>query len=115
LREICALSRGFVYAVSVMGTTGERTDLAASAGRLAARVKAVTDLPVLIGFGVSTPAQAAEAGRAGDGAVIASALMRKVLDGAAPPELRAQVAAIRHAMTEVTAATSDAEIPGHRG
>ena len=114
LREICERSRGFVYAVSVMGTTGERTTLAPSAVRLAARVKAVTDRPVLIGFGISTPEQAAQAGRAGDGAIIASALMRRVLDGATPAELGAQVATIRDAM-EVPAATAHAEIPGHRG
>jgi tryptophan synthase alpha chain len=114
LREICARSRGFVYAVSVMGTTGERAALASSAAALAARVRAVTDRPVLIGFGVSTPAQAAEAGRAGDGAVVASALMRRVLDGATPADLRAEVAAMREAM-EVRAERPDAEVSGHRG
>jgi tryptophan synthase alpha chain len=114
LREICARSRGFVYAISVMGTTGERDTLAASAGDLARRVKAVTDRPVIIGFGVSTPAQAAEAGRAGDGAVVASALMRRVLDGATPADLRADVAALRKAM-EVPAAIAHAEVSGHRG
>ena len=98
LREICERSRGFIYAVSVMGTTGERTTLPASAAVLAARVKAVTDRPVLIGFGVSTPAQAAAAGRAGDGAIIGAALMRRVLDGATPADLRAEVAAMRDAM-----------------
>jgi tryptophan synthase alpha chain len=114
LREICARSRGFVYAVSVMGTTGERAALASSAASLAARVRAVTDRPVLIGFGVSTPAQAAEAGRAGDGAVVASALMRRVLDGATPADLRADVAAMREAM-EVDPASPDAQVSGHRG
>lgn len=116
LRQICARSRGFLYAVSVMGTTGERADLAASAATLAARVKAVTDLPVLIGFGVSTPAQAAEAGRAGDGAVIASALMRRVLDGASAGALGADVAAFRSALDPgVSSGPPHAEIPGHRG
>jgi tryptophan synthase alpha chain len=116
LREICSRSRGFLYAISVMGTTGERTTLAASAATLAARVKAVTDLPVLIGFGVSTPAQAAEAGRAGDGAVIASALMRRVLDGTTAGALAADVAAFRSALDlGVSPGTPHAEISGHRG
>jgi tryptophan synthase alpha chain len=116
LREICARSRGFVYAVSVMGTTGERATLARSAATLAARVRAVTDLPVLIGFGVSTPAQAVEAGRAGDGAVVASALMRRVLDGATVDELRADVVAFRTALDRgVSAGTPYAEVSGHRG
>ena len=114
LAEICARGRGFVYAISVMGTTGERDALADSAGELAQRVKAVTDRPVLIGFGVSTPAQAAEAGRVGDGAVVGAALMRRVLDGAAPADLRGDVAALRKAM-EVSAATAHAEVSGHRG
>jgi tryptophan synthase alpha chain len=115
LREICAKSRRFVYAISVMGTTGERDALAGSAATLARRVRAITDLPVLIGFGVSTPEQAAEAGRAGDGVVIASALMRKVLDGATPDQLGRDVVALRSALDrEVPAGTAHAEIPGDR-
>jgi tryptophan synthase alpha chain len=114
LREICERSRGFIYAISVMGTTGEQATLAASAGELAARVKAITSKPVLIGFGITTPAQAAAAGRAGDGVIVASALMRRVLGGATPAALGGQVAAMREAM-EVPAATANAEVPGHRG
>jgi len=118
LAEICARSRGFVYAVSVMGTTGERAALADSAAELAARVQAVSDRPVLIGFGVSGPAQAVQAGRAGDGVVIGAALMRRVLDGATPGDLGRDVAALRHALDahprEVPAGTAHAEVPGHR-
>lgn len=68
-------SSGFVYYVSITGVTGTRT---ASADELAAaipRIRAVTDLPVAIGFGVRSPAQAAGAVRAADGAVVASALL----------------------------------------
>jgi tryptophan synthase alpha chain len=122
LREICARSRGFVYAISVMDTTGERDTLAGSAAVLAARVKAAqveagTDLPVLIGFGVSTPAQAAEAGRAGDGAVVASALMRRVLGGATAHDLGRAVAALRAALDRGVSfgtPTPHTEIPGDR-
>jgi len=98
LAEIGARSRGFVYAVSLMGTTGERDTLDGAATRLATRVKAVTDLPVLIGFGVSTPAQAAAAAATADGVVVASALMRRVLDGATPDEVGRDVAALRAAL-----------------
>jgi tryptophan synthase alpha chain len=119
LARICARSRGFVYAVSVMGTTGERATLAGGATALAARVKAVSDRPVLIGFGVSSPAQAVQAGRAGDGVVIGAALMRRVLDGATPADLGTDVAALRAALDtasrEVPAGTAYAEVPGHRG
>ena len=68
-------SSGFVYYVSITGVTGTRT---ASADELAAaipHIRAVTDLPIAIGFGVRTPAQAAAAVRAADAAVVASALL----------------------------------------
>ncbi|MEV0901130.1 tryptophan synthase subunit alpha [Actinoplanes sp. NPDC049802] len=119
LAEIGARSRGFVYAVSLLGTTGERDELAATAAPLAARIKEVTSLPVLIGFGVSTPGQAAAAARAGDGVVVASALMRRVLDGAAPGDLFDDVAALRAAVDqadqEVPADRAYAEVSGDRG
>jgi tryptophan synthase alpha chain len=83
-------SSGFVYYVSIAGITGTRT---ASADELAAaipRIRAVTDLPIAIGFGVRTPAQAAEAVRAADGAVVASALIEtlagSLIDGAPGPD-----------------------------
>lgn len=98
LATICDRSRGFVYGVSVMGITGERTALAGSASLMAKRLKAVTDKPVLIGFGVSTPAQAVEACAEADGVVVASALMRRMLEGADPDEVGAAVAAFRTAI-----------------
>lgn len=99
LREICRRTRGFVYAVSTMGTTGERTRLDPAAATLAARLRtAPPHPPVLIGFGVSTPEQAAAAARAADGVIVASALMRRVLDGAGPSDLRHEVAALRRAL-----------------
>lgn len=118
LREIAAHSSRFIYAISRMGTTGERATLAEAAAPLAARIRAFTSLPVVIGFGISGPEQAAEAGRAGDGVVVASALMRRVLDlGATPEDLRHEVAALRAALDalEVSAdRTAYAEVSGHR-
>ncbi|XVV09420.1 tryptophan synthase subunit alpha [Actinoplanes sp. CA-131856] len=113
LAEIAGLGDSYIYAVSVMGTTGERASFGDSAGRLAARVKAVTDRPVLIGFGVSSPEQAAEAGRAGDGVVVASALMRRVLDGATAAELRETVASLAAALEDSTDYAT-AEVSGDR-
>jgi tryptophan synthase alpha chain len=98
LAEIGRRSQGFVYAVSVMGTTGERDRLSPSAAILAARVKQVTDLPVLLGFGISTPAQAAEAAAVADGVVVGAAVMRRVLGGAGPAETGAFVASLRAAL-----------------
>ena len=98
LVRICERSRGFVYGVSVMGTTGERQSLADSAAVMAKRLKAVTDKPVLLGFGVSTPAQAVDAASEADGVVVASALMRRLLDGAGPDDVGALVADLRAAL-----------------
>ncbi|MFC6879646.1 MULTISPECIES: tryptophan synthase subunit alpha [Actinomadura] len=100
LAEIADRSRGFVYAVSLMGTTGERTDLAESAAKLSLAIKAVTDRPTLLGFGVSTPAHAVEAARWADGVVIASALMCRALDGVPPEGLAPDVAAVRRALDD---------------
>ena len=94
-REICDRSRGFVYAISAMGTTGERAEVAASAEALVRSLKAHTEQPVLVGFGVSTAAQAQEIGRWADGVVVASALMRKVLDGASVEQIGGDVARLR--------------------
>ena len=98
LPRICARSRGFVYGVGLMGITGMRAELAASATRTAARLKAVTDRPVLVGVGVSTPAQAAEVCEVADGAVVGSAIVARMLEGAGPEGVAALVADFRSAL-----------------
>jgi tryptophan synthase alpha chain len=98
LAEIAGRASGYLYAISVMGTTGERTTVADSVDVLARRVKAVSDLPVLAGFGISGPEQAAAACRVADGVVVGSALMRRILDGATPGELAVDIAAMRSAL-----------------
>jgi tryptophan synthase alpha chain len=80
LARIGAQARGFVYAVSVTGTTGEREAVDSTA--LLARVKAHTGVPVALGFGISTPAHAAAAAAAGaDGVIVGSRLVRAAADG----------------------------------
>ena len=98
MAELCRKSRGFVYGVNVMGVTGERGALAESAAVLAKRLKDMTDKPVLMGFGVSTPEQAVEAASAADGVIVASALMRTLLDGGSVDQVGDQVAAMRAAL-----------------
>lgn len=98
LAELCRHTRGFVYGVNLMGVTGERSSVAASAGVLAKRLKAVTDKPVVMGFGISTPEQAVAAAAEADGVVVASALMRLLLDGAGPDVIGDAVRAIRRAL-----------------
>lgn len=68
-------SSGFVYYVSITGITGTRTASGAELAQAVPRIRRVTDLPVAIGFGVRSPAQAAEAVRSADAAVVASALI----------------------------------------
>ena len=86
----------------------------ASSGQLAKRLKAVTDLPVVMGFGVSTPAQAAEIAADADGVVVASAIMRQVLDGASPESAGAFVGELRTALDGVAAPMSVAVPPVSR-
>lgn len=98
LVTICAGSRGFVYGVGMMGVTGERSELARSALLMARRLKAVTDKPVLIGVGVSSPGQAVEVCEHADGVIVGSALVRRLLEGAGPDEAGAFVAELRAAL-----------------
>jgi tryptophan synthase alpha chain len=98
LAELCRRSRGFVYGVNLMGVTGERRSLAESAGVLAKRLKAATTLPVVMGFGISTVEQAVSAAAPADGVVVASALMRRILEGDGPDAVGRQVAMLRAAL-----------------
>jgi tryptophan synthase alpha chain len=95
LARICERSRGWVYGVGLLGVTGERAELARSALEIARRLKALTDKPVLVGIGVSTPDQAAEVARVADGVVVGSALVRRLLDGGGPEGAGAFVAELR--------------------
>lgn len=99
--KICARSRGFVYAVGLMGVTGERAQLAESATAVARNLRGVTDLPVCVGIGVSTPEQAATVCAEADGVVVGSALVRRLLDGGGPDAAAAFVSEIRGAIDKV--------------
>ncbi len=98
LAVICEHSHGFVYGVNLMGVTGERDSLSTSSSVLAKRLKAATEKPVLMGFGITSPAQAVAAAEHADGVVVASALMRAALDGASAGEVGELVGAIRAAL-----------------
>jgi tryptophan synthase alpha chain len=80
---IAARSRGFIYSVGLLGVTGERATLAATATALAARIKAITDVPVLVGVGVSDALQAREATRVADGVVQGASVVRRLIEGGA--------------------------------
>lgn len=77
LAAIGARARGFVYTVSLMGTTGERPALSQTFAPLVERARRFTTVPVAVGFGIGTPEQAVEAADAGaDGVIIGSRLVR---------------------------------------
>lgn len=95
-----AACRGFVYATAVMGVTGARESTSDLAGPLVARTRAVTDLPIGVGLGVSTGDQAAEVASYADGVIVGSAFVRTLLGAA---DRAAGLAALR-ALTEELAA-----------
>ena len=76
LKKVAEASRGFVYAISRTGVTGERQALSEDARPLVERMRALTDVPVALGFGLSTPEQVREAAAVADGVVVGSALVR---------------------------------------
>jgi tryptophan synthase alpha chain len=76
LRRVAEASRGFVYAISRTGVTGERQALSDEARPLVERLRGLTEVPVALGFGLSTPEQVAEAASVADAVVVGSALVR---------------------------------------
>ena len=101
VEAIARRTRGFLYVMSVMATTGNPHE-SADAGRwaVAARARRHSARPVLIGFGIDTPDRAAAAARHADGVIVASALMRRVLDGASSASIGRDVAALRTALDQ---------------
>ena len=75
--RVAARASGFIYAVSRAGVTGARTNVSAEAEKLVARVRQFSDLPVAVGFGISTPEQAAAVARGAGGVVVGSAIVRR--------------------------------------
>ncbi|MFZ9483792.1 MAG: tryptophan synthase subunit alpha [Ilumatobacteraceae bacterium] len=100
LPRVCARARGFVYSVGLLGVTGERDRLAGTAVSLATRLKAVTDVPVLVGVGVSNAAQAAEAVQVADGVVQGASVVRRLVEGGAEA-VAEYVAEVRSAIDAV--------------
>jgi tryptophan synthase alpha chain len=85
LREIGGRARGFLYTVSLTGTTGERSGPQAGLSEIVARAGAATDVPVAVGFGIGTPEQAAGAAAAGaDGVIVGTRLVRAAAEAERP-------------------------------
>jgi tryptophan synthase alpha chain len=94
VEAITRLCRGFVYAVSLMGITGERQTVNSAAAGVVARIREHTTLPAAVGVGVSTGAQAHELASFADGVIVGTAYVRRLAQAATPTDAIASVRAL---------------------
>ena len=92
IARAASLGSGFLYGISRLGVTGTRDEIAAGAKELVARIRAVTTLPVAVGFGISRPEHIQEVGQWADAAVVGSGLVNVIAGAAESPDLTARVA-----------------------
>ena len=91
LRKAAALGSGFLYAISRLGVTGVRDQLAEGAEEMVARIRAVSDLPVALGFGISKPEHVRTVGQWADAAVVGSALVNVIAEAGAHGDVDTRV------------------------
>ena len=91
LRRAVSLGSGFLYAISRLGVTGAREAIADGAEDMVRRIRAVSDMPVALGFGISTPEHVREVGRWADAAVVGSGLVSVIADAGASDDLNSRV------------------------
>lgn len=94
LPKVLTNTSGFVYYVSITGITGAAAAQAVSVGPEVARIKAATDLPVIVGFGISTPETAEDIASVADGCVVGSAIVKQIADGKPLEEILGYVKAL---------------------
>ena len=78
IQKIASQADGFIYVVSSMGVTGVRSEITTDIGAITERIREVTDVPCAVGFGISTPEQAARMASCSDGAIVGSAIIRLI-------------------------------------
>jgi tryptophan synthase alpha chain len=91
IRKAADLGSGFLYAISRLGVTGVRNEVASGAREFVERIRAATSLPVALGFGISKPEHVREVGRWADAAVVGSALVNVIAEAGAAPDLATRV------------------------
>src|SRR5688572_13592900 len=91
LRKAASLGSGFLYAISRLGVTGARDQIAAGAQEMVQRIRRVSDLPVALGFGISKPEHVREVGQWADAAVVGSALVSVIAEAGASKDLQTRV------------------------
>ncbi len=102
LELISKTSKGFVYYVSRTGVTGERADIETSVPAMVAKIKGFSPKPVAVGFGISTPEQAAEVAGFADGVIVGSAIVRMIGTLGEAPDMPARVAAFVKSLADAT-------------
>ena len=101
IKLVCKAAQGFVYYVSLTGVTGARTGVQSSVEAALKKIKSVTDKPVAVGFGISTPDQAAQIARWGaDGVIVGSALVKVIEEYGSSPELIERASAFVKALKQ---------------
>ena len=101
LTEVTARCSGFIYAASLMGVTGARTDISSAAQALVERIRKVSKTPVCVGLGVSTGTQAQEIAKYADGVIVGSAFIKLILESNSESEANLKVKSLA---TELAAA-----------
>jgi tryptophan synthase alpha chain len=91
IRKAAALGSGFLYAISRLGVTGARDQVASGAREIVQRIRAATNLPVALGFGISKPEHVREVGQWADAAVVGSALVNVIAEAGHAPDLATRV------------------------
>lgn len=113
IRKICSIAGGFVYCVTVKGVTGSKRGIPARLNQLVGEIRRHTGLPVALGFGISTAAQAREFARFSDGIIVGSAIVELI--AGEPPDKAAPL--IRNLVRELCQALfqdgSDSSMPGN--
>jgi len=102
LARITQQARGFIYAVSRAGVTGERDEMTRDAEALAKRVRLVSDLPVAVGFGISTAEQVRQVWRFADAAIVGSAIVREIENLRDSPDLVKRVGEFARSLISVS-------------
>lgn len=102
LRMVAERASGFIYAVSRAGVTGAREETSAAAEKLVGRLRQFTNLPVAVGFGISTPKQVNDVWRYADAAIVGSAIVREIEAAAGSEDLIDRIGAFARQLTKVT-------------
>ncbi|MDR2045059.1 MAG: tryptophan synthase subunit alpha [Clostridium sp.] len=112
VRSIAASAEGFLYVVSSMGVTGVRSEITTDLSSMVAAVRKVSDIPCAVGFGISTPKQAAEMAAVADGSIVGSAIVQLIARHGrnAKEPLREYVAAMKQALGKEAASVRAGQV-----